>query len=551
MIPLPTVALTGQRQTVYLGIDTDVYDRIILTNQSQSVLDCNTGIDALRLQANSIDLMQIDGQMLQINPFASGAPLSNPVLQVQAVRKDEQLTESYPIVLSFTPPTQFTAMIDFAGGITTEGVGARFSGMPWYDQAHPSFAGGGKADGATDNQPMSQAVFSAAVAGGIVLYSLQGIYVHKTPIVIVGNGITVIGSLGAILQLGTAANCQLFKLTGATKMTFIGLTIDQNGPNQSAPVYGIYLDVASVNCFVLGTVFINTRGFAVFVFNGPLTRTTNLKILAITVYVMANAPNDIIATGSNGGSCTASYIQVGSAVGINVYETDNFTTEANTVHLTENGGTGIACSSSYNSPIKGNTVEGGNNDVLIAVLKELDNVGGRAQTDCLIEGNTLRRTPGSAGAPQAIQLRTTSDTDIKNNKMYDCFVGINYQVGPNTSTKIKGNTGRNFTIGWTANTGNATGSIYRDNDGLNPVGQAWPQTAFPAFPASTVAITNQTGVDVTYTVTAGVNAVTVQVDAVVLGVIPANQVLSVPIPAGSTFKPTYAGGAPTGVAYGN
>jgi hypothetical protein len=87
----------------------------------------------------------------------------------------------------------------------------------------------------------------------------------------------------------------------------------------------------------------------------------------------------------------------------------------------------------------------------------------------------------------------------------------------------------------------------RNCPGINPIGAV----TTPGFLATTVAVTNGTAVDVTAYVTAGVNPVTVQVDAVAaLMVIPAAGVGTVRIPAGSTFTPTFGGGVPTWKWYG-
>jgi hypothetical protein len=90
--------------------------------------------------------------------------------------------------------------------------------------------------------------------------------------------------------------------------------------------------------------------------------------------------------------------------------------------------------------------------------------------------------------------------------------------------------------------------VVRNVKGYNP--KAGVTT--PGFPATTVAVANGTAVDVMAYIVNGVNALTVQVDTdAALMIIPASQTGSVWIPAGSTFTPTYGGGAPTWKWKGN
>jgi hypothetical protein len=91
-----------------------------------------------------------------------------------------------------------------------------------------------------------------------------------------------------------------------------------------------------------------------------------------------------------------------------------------------------------------------------------------------------------------------------------------------------------------------TGWIVKNNPPYTPRGG---NVAAPAFPATTVVYTNNTGFDLVAYILNGTSAQTPQVDSAILPVVPASAFFNVIIPALSTFKPTYAAGAPTWVFY--
>jgi len=76
-----------------------------------------------------------------------------------------------------------------------------------------------------------------------------------------------------------------------------------------------------------------------------------------------------------------------------------------------------------------------------------------------------------------------------------------------------------------------------------------PTVTTPTFPATTVAATNTTGVNVMAYITNGVGAITVvKINGVTIGgtpSIPASGFASILIPAGQTFTCTYSSGTPT------
>ena len=98
------------------------------------------------------------------------------------------------------------------------------------------------------------------------------------------------------------------------------------------------------------------------------------------------------------------------------------------------------------------------------------------------------------------------------------------------------------------------GTRVRNNVGFNPVGSV----STPGFPATTVAATNTTGMDVTAFISNGINAIT-QVQVAGAGGtyvntnfnIAASGWATIRIPAGGGIKFTYAGGAPAWVWMGD
>lgn len=127
--------------------------------------------------------------------------------------------------------------------------------------------------------------------------------------------------------------------------------------------------------------------------------------------------------------------------------------------------------------------------------------------------------------------------------------GINFDNGTWTNVIIAdcdltGNTAGGINL----NSSTFSGGHIQGNLGHNPVGSV---TA-PTFPATTVAVTNTTGYDVTAYITNGTSAITQQQLAGASGSfvntnlqIAASGWGTIRIPANAQYKPTYAGGTPT------
>jgi hypothetical protein len=211
-----------------------------------------------------------------------------------------------------------------------------------------------------------------------------------------------------------------------------------------------------------------------------------------------------------------------------------------------NSGRSVECGGTGSPRITNNDIEvsGGAGIFLSAV------VGG------VVLGNTIRGSGKQGAERMGIRLFGATHTRVSDNYCTDAAIGnqlygfLEDNAGDFNQVTSNDLTG-NITRAIQAISG--THSIYRDNQGYNPVGALAAGTGagqFPAFPATGVTITNSAATDVTYYIVNGTSAMTLQVDAVVVGIIPASGFGTVRIPAGSTFKPTYAGGAPTAVAYG-
>lgn len=173
-------------------------------------------------------------------------------------------------------------------------------------------------------------------------------------------------------------------------------------------------------------------------------------------------------------------------------------------------------------------------------------------------GNALG-SPGSANAGDpGIQLGSSHNRVIGNS--FDTTAGAahwTYAVqeagGPFTQNIIADNlliTGSSGVISLNA----TSTALVHHNDGYNPVGQV---TA-PGFPATTVAVTNNTGSDVTAYIANSTSAITVIQLAglggsyVTTGLqIAANGWGTVRIPSGGSIKLTYAGGTPSWTWFGD
>jgi hypothetical protein len=165
----------------------------------------------------------------------------------------------------------------------------------------------------------------------------------------------------------------------------------------------------------------------------------------------------------------------------------------------------------------------------------------------ILLGNTA---PDYCDQPSVVGTRVYDDGVQQN--MYAIGTGL----GSVTNAHLIGNDWSGC-IGVDGNLFNAnvckqTGAEVRNNKGWNPVGNV----TTPAFPATTVGQQNLTGHDVVAYILNGANSMTFVVTGVGLGniaappAVPAGAWFTVIIPAGQTFTPTYAGGAPAWKWYG-
>ncbi|AGB22158.1 hypothetical protein Mycsm_01767 [Mycobacterium sp. JS623] len=185
-----------------------------------------------------------------------------------------------------------------------------------------------------------------------------------------------------------------------------------------------------------------------------------------------------------------------------------------------------------------------------AVVTDLDIIGNRIIGNGT--GNTAGSDDGITVNTSVTGLRIKTNT-ITGSKGYGVNIGAGYTSAVITGFSMFGN---DFT-GSAANTSGAlsvnagvTKTVWalRGNSGYNPVGSSVPGTAF-ALAASTVAWTNNTGVDVTLYVTAAGTVTAVSVNGVaVSGTLAVGDTYR--IAAGGTFTATYSS-APTLVAVGD
>jgi hypothetical protein len=169
----------------------------------------------------------------------------------------------------------------------------------------------------------------------------------------------------------------------------------------------------------------------------------------------------------------------------------------------------------------------------------------------IIEANQTNDNGSSTIDPKGIRLFNAVGCTVRNN--ISGAVGLGHQSygfaeeGTSDFNNVEGNDLRGNVTAAVFPTPVGASTRFRGNRGYNPVGAV----TTPGFPATTVVVTNTTRVDVVAYITNGTSAMTVQVDAVAsLMVIPASQTGTVRIPASSTFKATYGGGAPSWVWYG-
>ncbi len=217
-----------------------------------------------------------------------------------------------------------------------------------------------------------------------------------------------------------------------------------------------------------------------------------------------------------------------------------------------NGNTGIACfaqttvadctlNANTNADIYANSANGG-----------------------VLEGNTCSGTisaisldTGAAGYVVADNNLAATTTNVLTTKSTNSDIHDNTILGGGNIVEQTGAQGNNIhdntLIGGGTITIIGTTTRVRNNPGYNPVGQV---TA-PAFPATTVGVTNTSGRDVTAYIANGTAAITVIQIAGVAGTyvttgmqIAASGWGSVRIPAGGSVKFTFASGAPSWVWMG-
>ncbi len=316
-------------------------------------------------------------------------------------------------------------------------------------------------------------------------------------------------------------------IQGFTGHTSIGAVLTNCAGDQAQALDGFLLedavDVQLVNCggYSLGSTIpsVHVKGGGFITCSGGDFGATNAGVgpcLLIEASALGSPnavmfTNNVIEKGSTGVTITA---------GADIIISSNLIYFNNTHGILATGGAGIVIA---NNVFDGNgqTAAAGHYDCWI-------NTGG--SNPALITGNLFRTTQGTGAGQVQFAVK-----------------------GNGTTTHVIGN----YFVGATgANAIDATGqpAVARANSGYNPIGQV---TA-PAFPATTVAAVNTTGVDVTAYIANGTSAITVVQVAGIAGTyvttglqIAASGWGSVRIPAGGGVKFTYAAGAPTWTWFGD
>lgn len=219
----------------------------------------------------------------------------------------------------------------------------------------------------------------------------------------------------------------------------------------------------------------------------------------------------------------------------------------------QTNGIGIKCTNS-DCVIQGNTFDACQTGLMMFFNNLgaiLGNAFDRGYVNFLyINGGTYHKVIGNSfGSCSA----SGAAVRVDNNATHHLIQGNNWKTGTSWTNSLQDATNANQVNYYTANDlgdkpavqGNG---VWRQNVGLNPLGNV----AAPAFPATTVAVTNTSGVDVTAYIANGTSAITVIQIAGVGGsyVTTGMQIAAsswglVRIPAGGSVKFTYAGGTPT------
>jgi hypothetical protein len=245
-------------------------------------------------------------------------------------------------------------------------------------------------------------------------------------------------------------------------------------------------------------------------------------------------------------NCTAGFSSDISALGANADA--NYVCVGNTIDTMSQQGMNIASGSFISS---------------LAVISDnvIRNVQGMGITmgpNCAhyaVQGNVIHNAGLNNSSNGCIQLYgACTDFVVSDNVCYIDQAGLTsaYGIVYGSSGQARNSIYNNKIstiaggVGYVFNGTPSTTDVIRNNMGLNP----FTLTA-PAFPATTVLYTNQTGYDTYAYIANGTSAMTTQVNGNTGPAIAASTAGIVFIPAGGTFKATYGGGAPTWVFQGN
>jgi hypothetical protein len=416
---------------------------------------------------------------------------------------------------------------------------------------------GAVGNGTTDDTTAVQAAITAVeAAGGGVIYFPVGTFL-LSPLTITGSGITIVGSgWSSILKLAPSSNDYLIKLSpgsGSVTIDISRLAISGNASNQTsggciyAPgsVQSRFDSIHFSNAFD-ACLYLYENTSSVFGHHNRVTRCLfdNLNNVAGAdqrgILMHSNDENyiafcDFENWGGLAGSLGSNYYAIhDQSAGLQVITSCVFVGGQTGVQIDSSSGTrvigctfdgvgsaGVHANGSRNAIIGNLFTNGSSTSNGAAGQCEIDN-----SSSATVVGNVCSVTTTGVVRNCIRELGSSSNNSIVADNIID-MQGSLYSTNP--AIQLFG-----------------THSKATDNPGWNPA-----TVTAPAFPATTVAYTNGTGVDLYAHILNGAAAMTTVVNGNTGPAIPITTHQTIFIPAGGTFTPTYASGSPTWVFQGN